>query len=79
MMGRSLDRDVAITHRIRATRGGTTAYQFTSNPEEWKAGWSEYWLQHPLPEGRFPAGSYTIEWRIGNATVASIPFAVGSR
>jgi hypothetical protein len=79
MMGRTLDRDVSIVHRIRALRGGGAVYQFTSNPEAWKAGWSEYWVQHPLPQGRFPAGSYSIEWQIGNTTVASIPFAVGSR
>lgn len=79
MTGRPLDRDVPIVHRIRATRGGATVYTFTSNPEEWKAGWTEYWLQHPLPEGRFPPGSYTVDWQIGNATVASIPFVVGSR
>jgi hypothetical protein len=79
MMGRTLDRDVPIVHRIRGARAGAAVYQFTSNPEEWKAGWNEYWLQHPLPEARFPAGSYIVEWQIGNTTVASIPFVVGSR
>jgi hypothetical protein len=79
MMGRVLERDVPTLHRIRVVRGGATAYQFTSNPEAWKTGWSEYWLQHPLPQGRFPAGSYSVEWQIGNTTVASMPFTVGSR
>jgi hypothetical protein len=79
MMGRALERDVPAVHRIRALRGGAAVYQFTSNPEAWKAGWNEYWLQHALPQGRFPAGSYTVEWQIGNATVALIPFTVGPR
>jgi hypothetical protein len=79
IMGRPLDREVTVVHRVQAMRGATAAYRFVADPEEWRTGWAEYWLQHSVPPGRLPPGAYTVDWHLGATLAARIPLVVEAR
>ncbi len=79
MIGRPIERDTSSVHHIQIAEGTKQAYSFTSNPEDFKAGWTEYWLTHPVPVGRLAAGHYAIEWRLGASLAAKFPVTVYSR